>query len=392
MKEVLVMIKPDKEEVKRVNSITKEFLSKLNSKLKGAKAILGGSGAKGTWLSGNHDVDIFVKYDKNVSSDRLEKVLKIFKNVSRVHGSRDYFQLQYEGIEFEVVPILKISKAADALNITDISPLHAKWVNKHVKKKDEVLLAKQFFKAQGLYGAESYIGGFSGYVLEILIAKFGTFEKLLKSCLKWKAKEIFDLNNFYKGKDVLFELNQSKLSSPIVVIDPVDRSRNAAAALTMDKFSILKINAKKYLKKPSEDYFIKKEVTLESLPKKNLVFVKVVPLEGKRDVVGMKLLKAFGHIEKKLSPFEVVKSGWSFDFFWFNVKKDELDLFEIRKGPPVKMKEFVKDFKKKNKNNYVSSGHVMAKVKRKYPKLDDFVKDVFKDEYVKERVKKVSFP
>ncbi len=56
------------------------------------------------------------------------------------------------------------------------------------------------------------------------------------------------------------------------------------------------------------------------------------------------------------------------------------------------MKEFVKDFKKKNKNNYVSSGHVMAKVKRKYPKLDDFVKDVFKDEYVKERVKKVSFP
>ena len=254
---------------KKFSAATTLFLRKLNSSLKEGKAILGGSGAKGTWLSGNHDMDIFVLYgyskfrDKSPGlSNLLETVLKkAFSGtkISRVHGSRDYFKLSFEGFNFEVVPILKISRAEQAINITDISPLHSRWVNKHAaKSKDDIRLLKRFCKAQNLYGAESYIGGFSGYVLEILIAHYGSFEKVLKASLKWKEKDIIDPSRFYKGREALFHINSSKLQSPLIVVDPVDKSRNAYAALSEDKFLRFKDTAKKYLHKPGEEFLKKR--------------------------------------------------------------------------------------------------------------------------------------
>ncbi len=398
-----MQITPTSAEKKQFKAVTQSFLTSLNKKLSGASAILGGSGAKGTWLSGSHDVDIFVLFDFQKyfqKSDTLSEVLlpslkKAFpkKKIERLHGSRDYFQLSYEGITFEVVPILKISKAEDAVNITDVSPLHAKWVTKQCKNKEEVLLAKQFCKAQGLYGAESYIAGFSGYVLEILIVRYGSFEKLLKACLKWKKKEIIDVAGHYKGKDVLFELNKSKTISPLVVVDPVDSSRNAAAALGDEKVALLKTVAKKYLKNPADSFFVKQEVVKENL-KGNVVWLDVVPLKGKRDVVGAKLLKVFVHLSKRLEPFGISKSGWEYgekSFFYFVLKRDGLPEFDIRKGPPVKMKDAVKQFKKKHKTTFTKSGHVMARIKNTHRSLNSFVNNVCKDEYVVERVKKIGF-
>ena len=61
MKEVLDKIKPSRKEKHIVNKIIKQFISKL--KFKDAQVILGGSGAKGTWLSSKHDVDIFVMFN-----------------------------------------------------------------------------------------------------------------------------------------------------------------------------------------------------------------------------------------------------------------------------------------------------------------------------------------
>lgn len=386
--------KPSLEEKKNFKKVTTAFLKKI--KLKGA--ILGGSGAKDTWLSGGHDVDIFVRFDykkyKDKSdkiSDLLHKVLKkSFPKVKRLHGSRDYFQINYEGFDFEIVPIIKISKAEKALNITDISPLHAIWVNKRVKKKEEVLLIKQFCKAQRIYGAESHITGFSGYVLEILIGHYKTFEKLLKASLKWKTKEVIDPEKHYPKKDALFHLNKSKQLSPLIIIDPVDSSRNAAAALSEEKFNLFRKRAKEYLKSKSERFFVKKEIDLSKF---NLVF-EVTPKSGKRDVVGVKLLKCFGHISKKLEPFGVKKSAWDWivqsrAVMCFDLKKKKLEDYELRKGPPLKLKEFVKDFKKKNKKTFVKSNRVWAKVKVKHPKLDNFVKNLLKDKYVKEKVRKI---
>ena len=410
MKKIFQKIKPSKEEEKRFTVAAASFLKALNAVLGAeAKGIMGGSGAKGTWLSGSYDVDIFVLFDYVKYADKsaelsglLEKALKKAfpkEKISRLHGSRDYFQLSYQGLMFEAVPILKISKAEQAQNITDISPLHSQWVNKHaVKVKDDIRLLKQFCKANNLYGAESYIGGFSGYVLEIITAHYGSFEKVLKASQKWKEKEVVDPSRFYLTKELaLFHINSSKLQSPLIVVDPVDKNRNAAAALSMEKFLSFKESAKKYLQKPTEEFFVKEKITVDSLQKKykgkgTLVLVMVTPTEGKKDAVGAKLLKVFEFLREKLQIFGLLQDGWAWDkgseaLFYFVAKKKELPESEVRIGPPLKMKEFVDDFKKKNKNTFEEGGRIKANVKVEHPQLKDFVNVLLKNEYVKERIK-----
>jgi len=140
-----------------------------------------------------------------------------------------------------------LKKASEVVNITDISPLHSKWVNKFGKGlKDEIRLAKQFCKANKLYGAESHITGFSGYVLEILTIHYKGFKNLIKAITKWKPKVIIDTEKYHKKP--LFDLDKSKTHSPIIIIDPVQKSRNASAAVDIEKFNKLIQYSKEFLK------------------------------------------------------------------------------------------------------------------------------------------------
>lgn len=403
LSKVLGQIKPTEKEEKEFEVKVKEFLQKLNKVLVDAKGILGGSGAKGTWLKGAYDVDIFVLFDykkykakSHILADILEKKLKkLFKKFERLHGSRDYFRVREDGFTFEIVPILKIKKASEAVNITDISPLHAEWVRRRSdeKMRDGIRLAKAFCKASGLYGAESYIRGFSGYVLEIMVIDHRGFMEFLDKATRWHEKHVFDPEEQYADREAaIATLNESKLHSPIIIIDPVDKNRNAAAALGREKFYLLKEKAAEFLKKPSEKFFVKEEVDLDVLKKKkgNLVYVEVEPLPGKEDVIGCKLLQAFEFLKKNLKEFKAVESGWQWHKFWFLLKEKEAEKFEIRGGPPEKLKDYAQDFKKKYKKTYVEKGRLMAKVARENYRLNDFVKEKLKDKYFKERVKKVS--
>ena len=149
MKEILSKISTTKQEQTLLKNTVSEFLKILNSHLEDATALLGGSGAKDTWLSHNTDIDIFVQYNfqkYSSQTDQLSRYLhqtlkKSFPKlkISRLHGSRDYFQLIYKKFHIEIIPILKISQAEQALNITDISPLHSQWVNTHAKKKKNTI-------------------------------------------------------------------------------------------------------------------------------------------------------------------------------------------------------------------------------------------------------------
>ena len=97
-----------------------------------------------------------------------------------------------------------------------------------------------------------------------------------------------------------------------------------------------------------------------------------------------------GHPEK--SKFEIKQSGWDWDkkaVFYFFLAKKLLPEEEIRPGPPLKLKEFVKDFKKKNKNTFESDGKIMAKIKVEFPSLENQVKNCLKEEYFKEKIKAV---
>ena len=130
-KSVLKKIKPNNKEKKKTEKKVNEFLSKL--KLENAEAFIGGSYAKNTWLKGKHDIDIFILFNNEDNiSDKLEKFIKkYFKKYERIHGSRDYFLINFKKINFELVPVVKIKNYTEAKNITDVSSLHVKWVKKN---------------------------------------------------------------------------------------------------------------------------------------------------------------------------------------------------------------------------------------------------------------------
>lgn len=402
-KAVLDSVKPSREEVRKLNKIAESVLSRI--KIKGAKPQLGGSVAKGTWLKGNHDIDIYVKFDPKMYAGKdlsviLKKALKKIDGLELVHGSRDYFQAKMGVYTIEIVPILNIRNVAKAENITDVSPFHVKWVRKHKELCDEMRLSKALCKANKIYGAESYIKGFSGYVLEILTAHYGGFVKLLRNVVKWKGRIVIDVENYYSGKDVLKELNVSKIFSPLVLIDPVQKERNAAAGLSKEKYNLFKKLAEEFLKNPSESFFVKKEVTINDLNKlakgKKLVLVEASPLKGKKDVVGAKLLKCFKHVEKhlKLEGFEVMDAGWEWEkkaLFHFIFEKKKLSVTKKHFGPPRKSKNRLENFKAKWKGKKMKfeKGLSYVVIKRSYREPEKFIKDFIKNDYVKQKVKSI---
>ncbi|HSU73015.1 MAG TPA: nucleotidyltransferase domain-containing protein [Candidatus Binatia bacterium] len=396
--EALAVCKPGPDDLHVMEDV-RRFLDILAYRLKkqGVKArvILGGSFAKDTWLKGDYDVDIFVAFDEKHAqdnlSDLLEKAMKQWK-AERVHGSRDYFQIHGD-INYEIIPVLDIEKASDAQNVTDFSPKHVAWVNRNAKGlTDDIRLLKKFCKAQKVYGAESYIRGFSGHVVDILIIHYGGFLKLLRAARGWKPKTVLDINKVYKGKALLV-LNASKTQGPLIVIDPVQPERNAAAALTQDMFDRFIDAARKFLARPSIQSFHEHEPDLWALKQQGALIVEVATLSEKEDIAGTKMVKLFAKIKDELArhDFTVADAGWTWDRekkggFWFRTKEKKLSPKVKRVGPPKKIAENAKAFKKKYPNARTLRGRLVALIPREFRTPAEVIASVLRSDYAKDKV------
>ena len=400
---ILSQIKLTREEVIFLKRETDIFLKELNHKLKkiNARAIIGGSFAKNTLLKDTKEIDIFVKFAypkyKNKSNQLSNVLAKYLTHATKIHGSRDYFQIMRKGITFEIVPVLDIKNPQQALNVTDVSPLHASYIKKHLssKKADEVRLLKQFCKANNIYGAESYIQGFSGYVLEILILHYKTFNNVLKQAMRWKEKIIIDTIHKYKNeRELLLKLNIAKVYSPLILIDPVQPNRNIAAALSQEKFEQFKRLAKDYLKNPGDHFF--KEEKFLPVAKKDQIILKVIPREGKRDVVGSQIVKAFTFLKQELERegFLMKNSQWYWEkecYFIFQPKAKQLPKLKKHYGPPIEKKESVEKFQKKWKSYSLKKekGKVFVYIPRKITGIEEYFSFLFKQPYLKIKVESI---
>jgi len=397
--------------MEKVEEVVGRLKTSLEKKRIKAEVMLGGSAAKGTLLAGDFDCDVFVRFDSGYSDeelpDLLEKALTYFDEVERVHGSRDYFQFILEHVFYEFVPVLLVDDPGKARNVTDISPLHVGWIKKKLEDnpdlKKEVLLAKLFCKAQGLYGAESYISGFSGHVLDILIVYYGSFLSLLKNAVAWGKAKVIDVEGHGSADD----LNESKIS-PLILIDPIQKDRNAAAALGQDKLAGFKKAAKDFLAKPSAGFFKIRKLTDADLKKNarndEFILLKIKPLDGKKDVVGSKLLKVYNHLRNNLvdHDFSLVDSGWDWDGkdngneqgngicrMWFVVEKGQLPKTKTVEGPPVKVTGHAEKFKSVHPQAYEEEGRLYAEIDREFRKPDELVQHFLKSDYVKERISEI---
>ncbi len=398
-------VKPEKQVFKEVDDTIKKINALLKKNKIKAVCVAGGSYAKGTILKNDFDIDLFVRFDYDYRSRDISKLLgRALKPLKPelVHGSRDYYQLKKKSLLFEMVPVLKINNYKQAVNVTDMSPLHVDYVKKHLSKKprlgSEIRLAKQFCKAVKVYGAESYIRGFSGHVLDLMIIYYGSFENLLMQASVWGGKVVLDPASHLK--DPMKQLNKSKTQSPLIIVDPIQPDRNAAAAVSREKFELFKDKAKEFLEKPSEECFAIKKLRVKELKakakKECLVVLKAKPLKGKEDVIGAKVMKSFEHIKKHLKKhdFTLIEAGWEFEekksTLYYIVKKEKLSDKVVLKGPPAREKVNVKRFKSKHKKVLEKKGRFFAEEKRKYKTPEKLIKDLIKGEYIKQRVSRIS--
>ncbi len=387
LKEIAEEFKPDKKDVEEIDKNLKEFLSKIKSNIKklkiNAEVFVGGSYAKNTMMkSKEYDVDIFVRFAKKEGqniSDLTQKLLKNFKS-TRIHGSRDYFKIKINPrVVFEIVPVLKVKNPKEAENITDLSYFHVNYIRKKLKTEkllNEVIIAKAFCHANECYGAESYIKGFSGYGIELLIQYYGSFLKFLKETSKAKDKIIIDMEKHFKNKqEVMMNVNSSKLTSPIVLIDPTFKERNALAALSDKTFQKFAKVAREFLRKPSGSFFEPKKKNWDEIrnnaKKKSHEFV-ILEVKTNRqegDIAGTKLLKFYEYLTNEISRyFDVKNRGFEYNdgktakYFFVVHKKKEI----MFNGPKADDSENVKKFKQKHKKVSVKNGRLYAMEKHEF--------------------------
>jgi len=395
--DIIKKIRPSEEEEKRVFEVINELTNKLEGR--GLNVFLGGSFAKNTWVSNDYDVDLFILFNKGEEmTKKIEKVLKEEKlNFVRVKGSRDYFRVFYKGIEFELVPILKINKLEEAENVTDLSPFHVHYVKSKIKgNADDVRLLKVFMKSIGVYGAESYIRGFSGYSAELLIIYYGSFYNLINSSQDWKPKVFIDIENVYKDlRNAVRAMGKDRTRSPIIIVDPVYPIRNATSSVSIQRFSEFIFYSRLLLRDIREGgdiskYFeIKKKVNIENYIKfakrygTNLLYLEIEGKGESKDIKNSKALKFFKKALKEIESkgFPILRKAILFDDKLIGIVYLYLDKsldYVKKRGPLVWDKHSLNKFLEKHGSDEVfveEDGRVYTIISRKV-KLEDIIKDL----------------
>ncbi len=214
-----------------------------------------GSAARDTGISGDKDIDLFVSFPKSCSRDEIVELTK--RAAQAVHGDwqmhyaeHPYLQAMVKGFKVEVIPCYKISENEQLASAVDRTPLHALYLQKRLsaRQKRDVRLLKQLLKANGLYGAEAEVEGFSGLVCEYLVLNYRSLYNLLQNAAKWAPPVLLDIEGSYEGDE---DALKAKFNHHLVLVDFVDRNRNAAAAVSEQNFARFILLARAFLAGPS---------------------------------------------------------------------------------------------------------------------------------------------
>lgn len=392
-KRVLARIKP------RARPRIARVLRELRRRVAPAEVVLGGSTAKGTHLRGSHDVDVFVRYEED--GPLSERLAAAIPEAERVHGSRDYFHLRRAGYLFEIVPVLKITRPSEAKNVTDVSPLHVAYVTRSLGQRprlaDEIRLAKQFCRAQGIYGAESYLKGLSGHVLDLLIIHYGGFLPLLRAASAWPDTMTIDVAGHHQDPRQAID---GVKHGPLLLVDPIQPARNAAAALSRANYDRFREAARSYLARPALRYFTIQRFTPararawhRAIGQGVLLLAEMRPLAGKRDTVATKLRVAHDYlvVQAKRHGFTLIAERWEYDprrsraISAIILADERLPEVQRHHGPPLAARRDAERFRAKHPGAQVENGRLVTELPRLWRTPQSWYRVAIRDPYVRER-------
>ncbi len=387
---VLKKITPSPEEKKKIRDVITSLKTEVNKEIQKTKIPieieLVGSIAKDTFIQTSVDIDLFLLFPPVVPREILEaKGLAIGRAIleqqEECFAEHPYVRGLFKGYKTELVPCYKIENASQKLSAVDRTPLHTRYIEEHLKEsqKKEVRLFKQFLKGIGCYGAEAEIEGFSGYLCEIIVLKYGTFQQLIEQVQQWK----------YGEKLTLDERTYPDFTTPLIFIDPVDAERNVASAVSNEKFNLLIKACQEYEKNPRLSFFFPNTVqpwTLQEIKKE---------IDGK-EFIGVKFPKPaiipenlYPQIRKSVRVIRELCEQYGFTIIndTFTVEKKNVYIIlepktkiisktVLHMGPPVALKKNADDFLKKWLDNSRTIKKPYEKDKRWYVEIEREFTDI----------------
>ena len=425
---ILKELRPTPEEIDAINETTEKVIDFINDlcEKKGidAKANAVGSVAKNTWLRGKSDIDIFISFPIETKMDDLKKngVEIAYKandalngNASEHYASHPYLTCDIDGFEVDIVPCYAIEEGQSIISAVDRTILHTRYIQKHLSEdqEDEVLLLKKFMDAVGTYGSEFKTGGFAGYLCELLILKYGTFEKTLRAAQNWKRHTLIDLEDFGTGSNAIFK------QDPLVFIDPTDKNRNVGAALRMERYVDFIVASRNFLDVLDDDALDEKEreekiieffhpLQKEHLSNKSneeiaqylidsfkdretqTLLIRFPIPDMPADALHPQLLKTIQSICEKIEmeEFSVFKYDYWTDEEKYVIFTIELNVFKqgkyyIHKGPKVWPKKACDNFKEKwNDHLYPLDEFMVLTRERQFKTVKEFIIHILNEENI----------
>ena len=249
-------IDPSPDERQRMADATATLLDRVESAAADlpvtTDAIQVGSTARGTWLSGDRDIDLFVRFPTDLDRETLERYGLQVGHAVLPDGHEEYAEHPYvkgtfEGFEVDLVPCYDVDDATQIQSAVDRTPFHTEYLRDRLTDDlaADVRVCKRFLKGIGAYGSNLRTRGFSGYLTELLVVEYGGFRPLLDAAADWQPPVELDPEDH----------GTATFDDPLVVIDPTDPERNVAAVCAPQNVARLQHYARELLAAPREELF-----------------------------------------------------------------------------------------------------------------------------------------
>lgn len=338
-----------------------------------------GSSQRKTFLPRSRDIDIFVRFDtrdRKFLEQFAEQIIPVIADQLKTTYEIKYAENPYGVIHLPLEngeDIISIDLVAtfwihdekllqDVLKLSGMArtPFHTFFLNKKIKGlEEEVRLLKYWAKQKKLYRQS----GFTGFIIELLILIYGSFQSVLENAREISTL-IYDFNNRQE-----FKLRDMFKKHPIIIIDPIDENRNAAAGihgilgdLHLKRFILLAQHSINDPESLCKEYNLNGHVFILKLKFKDDIKIK------NEDEHYSRFGRILGTIFRslKLKTVDIIDAIIS-------VKSSTISIttntnggdFIIKKGPPIKFKDNCDKFRKKNPETWKENGFLWSKIPQK---------------------------
>jgi len=253
---VLERVEPSEAERTRLEAATEALTDRAADAIADlpvdAEPLLVGSTARDTWLAGDRDIDLFVRFPTTLSREELTEYGLAVGHAVLPEGREEYAEHPYvtgtyDGFDVDLVPCYDVASAREIESAVDRTPFHTAYLRERLTPDlaAEARLLKQFCTGVGVYGSDLRTRGFSGYLIELLVLEFGSARDLIEAATDWHPPVTLDPEDHA----------ERSFDAPLAMIDPTDPTRNVAAVLSAANLARLQHYARGVLADPRVEAF-----------------------------------------------------------------------------------------------------------------------------------------